>query len=76
VRVIGTPAAVFAVVQRLLAPFAPSVSDIMGLQRLAAAGEPARDTHEVTDRLGVTGLRTVREVLQEKAGLPAPAGAG
>jgi uncharacterized protein YbjT (DUF2867 family) len=69
VRVIGTPFAVFAAAQRLLAPFAPSASDIMGLQRLASAGEAAADTHEVADRLGVTDLRTVRQVLQEKAAL-------
>ena len=29
------------------------------------------DTRETTDRLGVTDLRTVREVLTEKAALPA-----
>jgi uncharacterized protein YbjT (DUF2867 family) len=76
VRVIGTPAAAFAVPQRLLAPFAPSVSDIMGLERAMATIETAWDTTDVTDRLGVTGLRTVREVLREKAALPAPAPAG
>jgi NADH dehydrogenase len=69
VRVIGTPAAAFAVLQRLLAPLAPSVSDIMGLERLLGTLETAWDTTDVTDRLGVTGLRTVREVLQDKAAL-------
>jgi uncharacterized protein YbjT (DUF2867 family) len=76
VRVIGTPAAAFGVPQRLLAPFAPSVSDIMGLERKMAVTESAWDTTDVTDRLGVTGLRTVREVLQEKAALPVPVGSG
>lgn len=69
VRVIGTPAAAFAVLQRLLAPVSPSVSDIMGLQRLMAVTETAWNTTALTDRLGVVGLRSVREVLQEKAAL-------
>jgi uncharacterized protein YbjT (DUF2867 family) len=71
VRAVGTPAALFAGAQRLLAPVAPSASDILGLERLMAATETAWDTHQVADRLGVTHLRTVRDVLQEKAALPA-----
>jgi uncharacterized protein YbjT (DUF2867 family) len=76
VRVIGTPAAAFGLPQRLLAPFAPSVSDIMGLERAVGMMETAWDTRDVTDRLGVTELRTVREVLQDKAALRTPVGSG
>jgi uncharacterized protein YbjT (DUF2867 family) len=72
VRVIGTPAAAFAVPQRLLAPLAPSVSDILGLNRFMAASETPWETADVADRLGVTGMRTVEQVLREKAALPAP----
>jgi len=74
VRVVGTPAAAFAVAQRLLAPFAPSVSDIMGLERLMATTETPWASTDVSNRLGVTGLRTVRQVLQEKVTEPAGVG--
>jgi uncharacterized protein YbjT (DUF2867 family) len=67
VRVIGTPAIAFAVPQRLLGPSAPSVSDIMGLERMMATTETAWDTTDVADRLGITDLRTLRQVLHEKA---------
>jgi uncharacterized protein YbjT (DUF2867 family) len=70
VRVVGTPAAVFAGGQRLLAPFAPSASDILALQRLIGRTETPWETREVADRLGVSDLRTVGQVLREKAGLP------
>jgi hypothetical protein len=69
--VVGAPAAVFAGGQRLLAPFAPSVSDILGLQRLIGRSETPWETGEVADRLGVPDLRTVGQVLREKAALTA-----
>jgi uncharacterized protein YbjT (DUF2867 family) len=69
VRVISQPAGMFAVLQRLLAPVAPSLAGIMALDRLIAVSETDWDTAAVTDRLGVHDLRTVEEVLREKAAL-------
>jgi uncharacterized protein YbjT (DUF2867 family) len=69
VRVVGQPAALFGVLQRLLAPVAPSLAGIMALNRLMAVSESDWDTTAVTDRLGVHELRTVEQVLQEKAAL-------
>lgn len=70
VRVVSLPPAAFGVAQRVLAPFAPSASNIMGMNVLMGTLETAWDTRRTTDRLGVTPLRTVREVLAEKAALP------
>jgi uncharacterized protein YbjT (DUF2867 family) len=70
VRAVGTPAAAFAVLQRVLAPVAPSASNVLGLERLLATTATPWATAEVSDRLGVAGLRTVRQVLQEKATAP------
>jgi len=69
VRVVSQPAAMFAVLQRLLAPTAPSLAGIMALDRLIAVSETDWDTAAVTDRLGVHDLRTVEQVLREKAAL-------
>lgn len=69
VRVVGQPAAIFGVLQRLLAPVAPSLAGIMALNRLMAVSESDWDTTAVTDRLGVHQLRTVEQVLQEKVAL-------
>jgi uncharacterized protein YbjT (DUF2867 family) len=69
VRVVSVPGAVFAAAQRVLAPVAPSVSDIMGLDRLMASMRTDWDTAEVAARLGVGDLRTVEQVLREKAAL-------
>jgi uncharacterized protein YbjT (DUF2867 family) len=67
VRVVSQPAAMFALLQRLLAPTAPSLAGIMALDRLIAVSETDWDTAAVTDRLGVHDLRTVEQVLREKA---------
>jgi uncharacterized protein YbjT (DUF2867 family) len=69
VRVVSQPAALFAVLQRLFAPVAPSLAGIMGLNRLMAVSETDWDTAAITDRLGVHDLRTVEQVLREKAAL-------
>jgi uncharacterized protein YbjT (DUF2867 family) len=71
VRVLGTPAAVYAVGQWALARVAPSASNVMGLNRLLATAETPWDTTEIVQRLGVHPLRTVEQVLREKAALPA-----
>ena len=71
VRVVSLPPAAFGVAQRLLVPVAPAASNIMGLNLLMGTTQTAWDTRAATDRLGVTDLRTVREVLAEKAALPA-----
>jgi len=63
--------AVFARAQRALARVAPSSSNVMGLHRLLATAETPWDTSQVTRRLGVHALRTVEQVLREKAALPA-----
>jgi hypothetical protein len=43
----------------------------MGLNRLIATAETPWDTTDVARRLGVHPLRTVEQVLREKAALPA-----
>ena len=73
VRVLSVPAAVFAVAQRAMTPVAPAAANVMGLNRYMASLETPWDTTEVTRRLGLERMRTVEEVLREKARLPAPA---
>jgi uncharacterized protein YbjT (DUF2867 family) len=70
VRVRPTPVAVFSTAQRALARVAPSAATVMGLNRLIATAETPWDTSEVTRRLGVHPLKTVEQVLREKAALP------
>lgn len=70
VRVRPTPVGVFSTAQRALARVAPSAATVMGLNRLIATAETPWDTSEVTRRLGVHPLRTVEQVLREKAALP------
>jgi hypothetical protein len=71
VRVVAVPPAVFAVGQRVLTPVAPSAANVLGLERALGAHDTAWDTAELAERLGLTPLRTVRDVLREKAGLAA-----
>jgi hypothetical protein len=68
---VSLPPSAFAVAQRVLAPVAPAAADIMGLNVMVGRTQTEWDTRAATDRLGVTGLRTVREVLAERAALPA-----
>ena len=70
VRVVGQPAAFFAVTQRLFGRVAPSLAGVMGLNRLLATSETDWDTTEAADRLGLGRRRTVEEILREKAELP------
>jgi uncharacterized protein YbjT (DUF2867 family) len=71
VKVRSTPVGVYALGQRALARVAPSASNTLGLNRLLATAETPWDTSAVTRRLGVHPLRTVEQVLREKAQLPA-----
>jgi uncharacterized protein YbjT (DUF2867 family) len=71
VRVRATPVAVFTLGQRALARVAPSAANVMALSRLLATAESPWDTSEVTRRLGVHPMKTVEQVLREKAALPA-----
>ena len=71
VRVLSVPGVVFVVLQKVIAPVAPAASNIMGMNRLIAGLETDWDTRDVNSRLGVAPLRTVEEVLREKAALPA-----
>jgi uncharacterized protein YbjT (DUF2867 family) len=70
VRVVSQPAGLFAAGQRVLAPVAPSLAGVMGLNRLIATSETAWDTSGTAARLGLHRLRTVEEMLREKAALP------
>jgi uncharacterized protein YbjT (DUF2867 family) len=72
VRVRGIPAGAYAVLQRLFARTAPSLAGTMGLNRLLATSESDRTTPEMVERLGIGPLRTVEQILGEKAALPAP----
>ena len=69
VRVRGVPAGAYAVPQRLFARVAPSLAGTMGLHRLIATSESAWTTPDVVERLGIGPLRTVEQVLREKAEL-------
>jgi uncharacterized protein YbjT (DUF2867 family) len=71
VRVRPTPVALYSTAQRALGRVAPSAATVMGLNRLIATTETPWDTSQVTRRLGVQPLRTVEQVLREKAALPA-----
>ena len=70
VRVVSQPAALFAVLQRAFAPVAPSLAGVMGLNRLIATSQSDWDTTDAARRLGLGRLRTVEEILREKAALP------
>ena len=74
VRVVGVPAGVFRAAQVALSPFAPAAANVMGLNVLVATTETAWDTAATTAALGVGPLRTVGQVLAEKAALPAGQG--
>ena len=69
VRVVSQPAAGFAVLSRVLAPVAPSLAGIMALDWLIATSETDWDTADAARRLGLGPLRTVEEILREKAAL-------
>jgi uncharacterized protein YbjT (DUF2867 family) len=71
VRVRSLPVAIYGLGQQALARVAPSASNTLGLNRLLATAETPWDTSEVTRRLGVYPLKTVEQVLREKAQLPA-----
>ena len=70
VRVVSQPAAAFAVAQRVFAPVAPSLAGVMGLNRLMATSQSDWDTADTARRLGLGPLRTVEQILREKAALP------
>jgi uncharacterized protein YbjT (DUF2867 family) len=70
VRVVSQPAGVFAVGQRVLAPVAPALAGVMGLNRLIATSETDWDTSDTAARLGLLPLSTVEEILRTKAALP------
>ena len=70
VRVVSQPVAAFAVAQRLFTPVAPSLAGVMALNRLIATSETDWDTSDTAARLGLGTLRTVEEILREKATLP------
>ena len=70
VRIVSQPAAAFAVAQRVFAPVAPSLAGVMGLNRLMATSQSDWDTAATARRLGLGPLRTVEQILREKAALP------
>jgi uncharacterized protein YbjT (DUF2867 family) len=70
VRVVSQPPGTFAVGQRVLAPVAPALAGVMGLNRLIATSETDWETTETAARLGLRRRRTVEEILREKAALP------
>jgi uncharacterized protein YbjT (DUF2867 family) len=70
VRVVSQPAGAFAVGQRILSPVAPALAGLMGLNRLIATSETDWETADTAARLGLDKLRTVEEILREKAVLP------
>lgn len=70
VRVVSQPAGLFAVGQRVLAPVAPALAGVMGLNRLIATSQTDWDTAETAARLGLGERRTVEGILREKASLP------
>ena len=71
VRVVSVPAGVFRGARAALAPVAPAAANVMGLNLFMATDDTAWDPAPTTAALGVGPLRTVRQVLAEKAALPA-----
>jgi len=71
VRVLSTPVPVFAAVQTAMRPVAPAAANIMGLNRMVGLVETDWHTPDLLATLGVPEPRTVRDLLEEKAGLPA-----
>jgi len=69
VTILSVPVPVFGVLQRLLTGVAPAAANLLGMDRLVGAVDTDWQTAELTDRLGVRDLRTVEQVLREKAGL-------
>ena len=70
VRVVSQPAGLFAAGQRVLAPVAPALAGVLGLNRLIATSETDWDTADTAARLGLHSLRSVEEILRDKAALP------
>ena len=70
VHVVSLPGGMFTASQRLLAPVAPAAANIMGMNRAVATTQTDWETSGVTSRLGLSTLRSVRQVLTEKAALP------
>jgi uncharacterized protein YbjT (DUF2867 family) len=73
VRVLSTPAAVYAAAQTAMAPLAPSAANIMGLNRFVGSTETPWDSSELARRLGVGQMRTVEQVLRAKTAAPTTA---
>lgn len=71
VKVMTTPGAVFRVNKVLLQPFAPHAANIMGLNAASATMDTPWEPGPLVKELGITDLKTVREVLEEKLALPA-----
>jgi uncharacterized protein YbjT (DUF2867 family) len=71
VRVVSQPAAAFAVLQRVFTLVAPSLAGVMGLNRLIATSQTDWDATETARRFGLIRLRSVEEILRQKAALPA-----
>ena len=69
-RVVSQPVRGFAVIQWVLAPVAPTLAGVTGLNRLIATSETDWDTADTAARLGLHRRRTVEEILREKAALP------
>jgi uncharacterized protein YbjT (DUF2867 family) len=70
VRVVSQPAAVYAVLSKAVAPVAPSLAGVLALNRLLATSDSDWDTTGAAQQLGLGPLRTVEEILREKAALP------
>jgi uncharacterized protein YbjT (DUF2867 family) len=69
VRVVSQPARGYAVLARVLAPVAPSLAGVMGLNRLLATSESDWDSTATAQHLGLGPLRRVEDVLREKVAL-------
>ena len=69
VRVITTPAAVFHAQQRLLRPVAPTVANMMALNRFAALVDGQATSEPWASILEVGPMKTVEEFLAEKVAL-------
>lgn len=70
VRVVSIPAAIFATAQRVMTPFAPSAANVMAMNHLIASTETPWDTTDVIRDLGLPRLRTVHQILTDRATLP------
>lgn len=71
VKAMYTPPGVFRVMSAVMRPFAPHAADVLGLNYYGGLMDIAWDMSDTAKAFGVSHMKTVKELLTEKASLPA-----